>query len=59
MEDIGKKLAKKKAELEELEKARSRANCVSVNSSITETYRQMRIEELEEEIEELERAVKP
>jgi len=59
MEDIGKKLAKKKAELEELEKARSRANCVSVNSSITETHRQMRIEELEEEIEELERAVKP
>ena len=59
MEDIGKKLAKKKAELEELEKARSRANCVSVNSSITETHRQMKIEELEEEIEELERAVKP
>lgn len=52
MEDIGKKLAKKKAELEELEKARSRANCVSVNSSITETHRQMKIEELE-------RAVKP
>ncbi len=57
MDDIKQKLAKKKAELEELNKARSKANCISVNSSISETSRQMKIEELEEEVEELERMV--
>jgi hypothetical protein len=52
---IKKEIEQKKAELEELKKQRSNANCVSVNSSTSEVTRQMKIEELEDDIQELQK----
>jgi len=43
-------LAAKKEELEELKRSRSGATCTFQNSSIDSVSREMRIEELEEEI---------
>lgn len=54
-EGIRQEIERKKAELEELKKHRSKANCVSVNSSTSDVTRQMRIEELEDAIHELRR----
>jgi len=48
-------LAAKKEELEELRRARSGATCVFQNSSTDAVSREMRIEELEEAIEQLEK----
>ncbi len=45
----------KKDELEELKRSRSGATCTYYNSSTDAVSREMRIEELEEEIEQLEK----
>jgi hypothetical protein len=48
-------LAAKKEELEELKRSRSGATCTFQHSSTDAVSREMRIEELEEEIEQLEK----
>jgi len=55
--DLQKKLEKKKRELEELVKSRSKANCIEINSSPGSVTHQMKIEELEDEIARLEKKV--
>jgi polyhydroxyalkanoate synthesis regulator phasin len=51
-------LAEKKRKLQELIRARSKATCSSVVSSEIDVRRETEIEELEEEIQELERKTK-
>jgi hypothetical protein len=51
-------LAEKKRKLQELIRARSKANCSSVVSTEIDVRRETEIEELEEQIEELEKTVK-
>ena len=53
MADKKSMLAAKREELEELRRARSGATCTFQNSSTDAVSREMRIEELEEEIEPL------
>jgi hypothetical protein len=48
-------IAAKKEELEELKRSRSGATCTYQHSSTDAVSREMRIEELEEEIEQLEK----
>jgi hypothetical protein len=48
-------LSEKKEELEELRRSRSGATCTFQNSSMDAVAREMRIEELEEEISSLEK----
>jgi hypothetical protein len=48
----------KKEELEELRRSRSGATCTYQHSSTDAVSREMRIEELEDEIKELEREIK-
>ena len=55
MPEIKAVIAAKKEELEELRRARSGATCVFQNSSTDAVSREMRIEELEEEIVQLEK----
>jgi hypothetical protein len=55
MSDKKAVLASKKEELEELRRARSGATCTFQHSSTDAVSREMRIEELEEEIEKLEK----
>ena len=55
MADKNAVLAAKKEELEELKRVRSGATCVFQNSSIDAVSREMRIEELEDEIGQLEK----
>jgi len=51
-------LAEKKRKLQELIRARSQATCSSVVSSEIDVRRETEIEELEEEIQELEKKIK-
>ena len=51
-------LAEKKRKLQELIRARSQATCSSVVSSEIDVRRETKIEELEEEIQELEKKIK-
>jgi len=55
MTDRKEILSAKKEELEELKRSRSGATCVVQNSSMDAVSREMRIEELEEEISALEK----
>jgi hypothetical protein len=55
MKQLEETLEKKKRELEELVKSRSKANCIDVNSSPGSVQHQMKIEELEDEIAEIEK----
>jgi hypothetical protein len=55
MPDKKNMLAEKKEELEELKRSRSGATCTFQNSSMDAVSREMRIEELEEEISALEK----
>jgi hypothetical protein len=58
MKDKKTELAAKKEELEELRRSRSGATCTYQHSSTDAVSREMRIEELEDEIKELEQQVK-
>jgi polyhydroxyalkanoate synthesis regulator phasin len=51
-------LTEKKRKLQELIRARSKATCSSVVSSEIDVRRETEIEELEEEIQELEKKIK-
>jgi len=51
-------LTEKKRKLQELKRARSQATCSSVVSSEIDVRRETEIEELEEEIQELEKKIK-
>ena len=51
-------LESKKEELEELKRSRSGATCTYQHSSTDAVSREMRIEELEEEIEQLKKELK-
>jgi len=51
-------LAETKRKLQELIRARSKATCSSVVSSEIDVRRETKIEELEEEIQELEKKIK-
>jgi hypothetical protein len=55
MSDRKEILAAKKEELEELKRSRSGATCTFQNSSMDAVSREMRIEELEEEISSIEK----
>jgi len=55
MKELQETLQKKRRELEELVKSRSKANCIDVNSSPGSVTHQLKIEELEDEIAELEK----
>ena len=55
MADPKADLEDKRRQLQELVNSRSRANCSSSYSSGTDVHREMLIEELEEEIERLEK----
>lgn len=55
MADPKADLEDKRRQLQELVSSRSRANCSSSHSSGTDVHREMLIEELEEEIERLEK----
>jgi hypothetical protein len=55
MPDKKQLLSQKKEELEELRRARSGATCTFQHSSTDAVSREMRIEELEDEIKELEK----
>jgi ribosomal protein L29 len=55
MPDKKELLSQKKEELEELRRARSGATCTFQHSSTDAVSREMRIEELEDEIKELEK----
>lgn len=57
MEDLKSILAKKKEELEELKRSRPKATCVNVNSYPHAVVHELKVEELEEEIKELEQKV--
>jgi hypothetical protein len=57
MPDKKAELAVKREELEELRRARSGATCTFQHSSTDAVSREMRIEELEEEIKELEKEI--
>jgi len=57
MTDKKQTLSAKKEELEELKRSRSGATCVVQNSSMDAVAREMRIEELEEEISSLEKEI--
>ena len=57
MAEIGTELSEKKRQLEELIKSRSKASCSSKNSSKADVDRETLIEELEEEIQDLEKQV--
>jgi polyhydroxyalkanoate synthesis regulator phasin len=58
MADLKKQLAESRRKLQELIRSRSSATCSSVVSSEIDVRRETEIEELEEEIERLERQVK-
>ena len=58
MSNTKDELAEKKKKLQELIRARSKANCSSVVSSEIDVRRETEIEELEEEIQELEKKIK-
>ncbi len=53
--ELQEELEKKKHELEELVSSRSKANCIEINSSPGSVTHQMKIEELEDEIAELQK----
>jgi hypothetical protein len=55
MPSANNELAEKKRKLQELIRARSKATCSSVVSSEIDVRRETEIEELEEEIQELEK----
>jgi len=57
MKKIEKELEEKKKRLEELVQSRSKANCIDVNSSPSAVSHEMKIEELEDEIRELQKKV--
>jgi polyhydroxyalkanoate synthesis regulator phasin len=58
MPNTNDELTEKKRKLQELIRARSKANCSSVVSSEIDVRRETEIEELEEEIQELEKKIK-
>lgn len=58
MVNLKEELAGKKRKLRELVRARSQATCSSVVSSAIDVRRETEIEELEEEIQELEKRLK-
>ena len=55
MKQLKEELKKKKEILQELNKSRSKAYCSTVLSSETDVQRETEIEELEEDIEKLEK----
>ncbi len=56
--ELNEELKRKKSELEELVNSRSKANCIEINSSPGSVIHQMKIEELEDEIAELEKKLR-
>ncbi len=58
MPNTNDELTEKKRKLQELIRARSKATCSSVVSSEIDVRRETEIEELEEEIQELEKKIK-
>ncbi len=55
MADLKADLEDKRRQLQELVNSRSGANCSSIHSSGTDVHREMQIEELEEEIERMQK----
>lgn len=58
MPHVKDELAEKKRKLQELIRARSKATCSSVVSSEIDVRRETEIEELEEQIQELEKRIR-
>lgn len=58
MPNAKEELAEKKRKLQELIRARSKATCSSVVSTEIDVRRETEIEELEEQIQELEKTIK-
>jgi hypothetical protein len=56
--NIKKELETKETELKEIMESRSKANCVSTHQKGSDVEREMRIEDLEDEIEELKSQLK-
>jgi len=50
---VKEELSKKKAELAKIMNSKSKANCTDTQSKGSDVFREMRIEELEDEIEKL------
>jgi len=59
MSDMQEKLNSRKKELQELIRSRSKATCSDVVSTEIDVRREMRIEELEDEIKELQAKLRP